>query len=112
MRYNHFGQAIGEALEGFYEGEFPNISTLEGQTVRIEKLNLRHEEDLYKVYGPASPTQHWTYLSIEPFHNRDDFHQYLTDRMASTDPYYLTIIDKASNRAVGTFALMRIDTQN
>lgn len=32
--------------------------------------------------------------------------------LASTDPYYLTIIDKTSNKALGTFALMRIDPQN
>ncbi|MGT2951331.1 GNAT family N-acetyltransferase [Streptococcus cuniculi] len=67
---------------------------------------------LSQLHGPASSAQHWTYLSITPFTERNDFHQYLADMMASTDPYYLTIIDKASNRAVGTFALMRIDTKN
>lgn len=30
----------------------------------------------------------------------------------SVDPYYLAIIDQSTNQAIGTFALMRIDSKN
>lgn len=112
MRFNEFQQPIGDALPDFQEGALPSITVLEGQTVRIEKISLAHEEDLYQHYGPTSAPQHWTYLPIDSFTNREDFHTFLLQLVASSDPYYLTIIDKETNQAVGTFALMRIDTKH
>ena len=95
MPYNEFGQALGQDLPSFSAGSLPEIEVLSGQTVRIEKLALRHEADLYPIYGP--------------FQNQEDFHRFFEKMVQSSDPYYLAIVDQASNRAVGTFALMRID---
>lgn len=47
MPYNEFGQALGQALPSFTAGPLPEIRVLSGQTVRIEKLALSHEADLY-----------------------------------------------------------------
>ena len=112
MPYNEFGQALGQALPSFTAGSLPEIRVLSGQTVRIEKLDLAHEADLYPIYGPGAPRQNWTYMPIEPFQNREDFHCFFGKMVQSSDPYYLAIVDQASNRAVGTFALMRIDAPN
>ena len=112
MPYNEFGQALGQDLPSFSAGSLPEIEVLSGQTVRIEKLALRHEADLYPIYGPDAPRQNWTYMPIEPFQNREDFHCFFEKMVQSSDPYYLAIVDQASNRAVGTFALMRIDAAN
>ena len=51
-------------------------------------------------------------MPIEPFQNQEDFHRFFEKMVQSSDPYYLAIVDQASNRAVGTFALMRIDAPN
>ena len=112
MPYNEFGQALGQDLPSFSAGSLPEIEVLSGQTVRIEKLALRHEADLYPIYGPDAPRQNWTYMPIEPFQNQEDFHRFFEKMVQSSDPYYLAIVDQASNRAVGTFALMRIDAPN
>ncbi|WP_105247957.1 GNAT family N-acetyltransferase [Streptococcus suis] len=40
------------------------------------------------------------------------FQDYFQTLLNSTDPYYFAIIDQATNQAVGTFALMRIDTSH
>ena len=112
MSYNEFGQPLGQALPSFLAGSLPEIEVLSGQTVRIEKLALRHEADLYPIYGPDAPRQNWTYMPIEPFQNQEDFHRFFEKMVQSSDPYYLAIVDQASNRAVGTFALMRIDAPN
>lgn len=112
MPYNEFQQPIGEALPNFQEGTLPSITVLDGKTVRIEKTNLTHEEDLFEFYGPSNSPDFWTYLSIDSFKNHEEFHTFFLNMVASNDPYYLTIIDKESNQAVGTFALMRIDTKH
>ena len=112
MPYNEFGQALGQALPSFTAGPLPEIRVLLGQTVRIEKLDQAHEADLYPIYGPDAPRQNWTYMAIEPFQNREDFHCFFEKMVQSSDPYYLAIVDQASNRAVGTFALMRMDAAN
>ena len=54
----------------------------------------------------------WTYLSIAPAKNKEELHALLTKQEASTDPYFLTIVDKQTRKAVGTLALMRIDSKN
>ncbi|WP_153056115.1 GNAT family N-acetyltransferase, partial [Streptococcus suis] len=48
----------------------------------------------------------------EPFADRDSFQAYFQTLLNSTDPYYFAIIDQATNQAVGTFALLRIDTNH
>ena len=74
MPYNEFGQALGQALPSFTAGPLPEIRVLLGQTVRIEKLALSHEADLYPIYGPDAPRQNWTYMAIEPF--QSDLYQF------------------------------------
>ncbi|HEM2541278.1 TPA: GNAT family N-acetyltransferase [Streptococcus suis] len=112
MPINSFDQEIGSPLPNHTTGAFPNINILEGKTVRLEKLSLHHADDLYQFYGPNAKKADWTYLPIEPFEDRATFQDYFQTLLDSTDPYYLAIIDQATNQAVGTFALMRIDTNH
>ncbi|OUM65508.1 hypothetical protein PIROE2DRAFT_41575 [Piromyces sp. E2] len=110
MRYNEYNQPIGDAVENFTPGSWPNITTLEGDLVRVEKLNEKHTRDLYEFYGPSSKPESFTYLFVEkPFPDYESFQKEIYERMESKDFYHLTIIDKASGKAVGTFALMRIN---
>ncbi|MGC4386059.1 GNAT family protein [Streptococcus suis] len=112
MPINSFDQEIGSPLPNHTTGAFPNINILEGKTVRLEKLNLHHADDLYQFYGPNAKKSDWTYLPIDPFADRVSFQVYFQQMIASFDPYYLAIVDKATNQAIGSFALMRIDPTN
>lgn len=112
MPINSFGQEIGLPLPHYSSGERPSLETIQGYTVRLEKLSLHHADDLYQFYGPSAKKADWTYLALEPFENRATFQDYFQTLLDSTDPYYFAIIDQATNQAVGTFALMRIDTNN
>lgn len=111
---NTFNQPIGDPVEGFSPGALPTLQSLAGRYCRLEKLDCRHGEDLWAVYGPESPLQNWTYLPADygRFENRADFDRTLQAWEQSTDPYFLTIIDQTDGRAVGTFSLMRIDPDN
>ncbi|MCL4898713.1 GNAT family N-acetyltransferase [Streptococcus suis] len=112
MPINSFGQEIGMPLPHYTSGERPSLETIQGHTVRLEKLSLHHADDLYQFYGPNAKKADWTYLPLEPFEDRATFQDYFQTLLNSTDPYYFAIIDQATNQAVGTFALMRIDSKN
>ncbi|WP_105111071.1 GNAT family N-acetyltransferase [Streptococcus suis] len=112
MPINSFGQEIGLPLPHYSSGERPSLDILQGKTVRLEKLGPQHADNLYQFYGSNAKKADWTYLALEPFGNRATFQDYFQTLLDSTDPYYFAIIDQATNLAVGTFALMRIDTNH
>ncbi|MGT2910190.1 GNAT family N-acetyltransferase [Streptococcus cameli] len=112
MAINEYMQEIGESLPDYQPGLQPNINELDGKTVRIEKLSKKHVEDLYQAYGPTSHHKNWTYLPLNRFEDENSFATYIEGISHSTDPYYLAIIDKTSNKAVGTFALLRTQPQH
>lgn len=55
---------MGDVVENFTEGKNPKIDTLNGKTVRIEKINPDHFEDLFQVYGELSTEDSLTYISF------------------------------------------------
>ena len=113
MRINQLGQPIGDALPNFQPGDLPNLERIEGQYVIIERLSKdKHEADLYKVYGPESPADMWTYLFQTPAQSQEEWSQKLDQMLAAQDRFHYAIVDKESGKALGTFALMRIDRNN
>jgi len=112
MRYNEYNQIIGDAVENYTEGEWPSITYLEGKTVKIEKLSMKHVPDLYELYGPKAVPQSFTYVPIVPFDNYEDYEVFIKGFINSKDPYFFAIVDKVTNKAIGNFALMSIDTKN
>lgn len=112
MRYNEYNQPVGDLIEDYSPGILPNIQSITGKTVTIEKININHYDDLYEIYGPSSNPENLTYMSIQRIKSKLEFKDYLIQLIASVDPYYLTIIDNHTQKAVGTFSLMRIDNLN
>lgn len=113
MPVNEFNQPIGESLPGHTPGERPSAALLSGRYCRLEKLSAaRHGADLYAVYGPDSPLQNWTYLSLNPVAGVAELDALLQRLEQSADPYYFAIVDQADGRTVGTLALQRADTAN
>ena len=114
MITNQYNQPIGETLPNFSVGATPHITLLEGNYCLLEPLSVaKHLDDLSDFYLEASAVMpDWTYLSIAPAKNKEELHALLTKQEASADPYFLTIVDKQTLKAVGTLALMRIDSKN
>ncbi|WP_233271892.1 GNAT family N-acetyltransferase [Paraburkholderia acidiphila] len=109
-RLNEFQQPIGDPVTGWQPRERPARVTIEGQFCRIEPIDLdRHATDLFEAYGAAADGRDWTYLFAEPFTDFAAFREYLAKAAASSDPFHYAVIDRASGKAVGTFALMRIE---
>ena len=113
MRMNELGQPIGDALPDFQSGDLPKLERIEGQYVIIERLSKdKHGADLYEVYGPDSPADMWTYLFQTPAQSQAEWSQKLDQMLAAQDRFHYAIVDKESEKALGTFALMRIDRNN
>ena len=109
---NSFNQEIGAPLPHHQAGSLPTIDVLQGKTVRLEKLRPDHADAIYQFYGPTAKQADWTYLSIDSFKDYTSFQSYFQHMLDSVDPCYLAIIDQSTNQAIGTFALMRIDSKN
>lgn len=113
MSVNRFGQEIGEALPDFKIGELPTVETLEGRYCVVEHLNAsQHFEDIVDFYCDNVVLSDWTYLFDEPFDSPATVRERLETYEQSSNPYFFAIRDKASDKVLGTFSLMRIDTNN
>lgn len=112
MKTNEFGQVIGEAVPGFTPGGFPTAASIEGRYTRLEKLNESHKEALYVVYGPDTPAQMWTYLAGSSVANEVEWDDLFDRLLRDSSKFYYVILDKNTKKALGTFALMRLDTAN
>ena len=110
MKINELGQPIGDALPNFKPGDLPKMERLEGRYVIVECLSKdKHGADLYEIYGPDSPADMWTYLFQNPVQSQEEWSALLDQMLAAQDRFYYAIVDKESGRALGTFALMRIN---
>ena len=112
MKTNEFGQVIGEAVPGFTPGGLPTVASIEGRDTRLEKLNESHKEALYAVYGPDTPAQMWTYLAGSSVANEVEWDDLFDRLLRDSSKFYYVILDKNTKKALGTFALMRLDTAN
>ncbi|KNC08549.1 GNAT family acetyltransferase [Klebsiella sp. RIT-PI-d] len=109
---NQFGQPVGRALPDWQERPYPQRITLEGHYCRLEPLRQDHASDLFSAYASAEDTRGWTWLMREPETSETAYQQWVDDNCTLHDTIYFAIIDRRTARAVGVFALMRVDSKN
>lgn len=110
IRTNELGQPIGEAVPGWTTRERPQRVSMVGCYCRLEPLDpLRHGAALHAAFAADVEGRNWTYLFTEPLRTREALEAWLTQSCMGDDPLYFTIIDAASNQAVGIASFMRID---
>ena len=91
-------------------GLFPPRVPLEGISVRLEPLNPAvHADDLYAASHEDERARGvWTYLWPAPFADAAAFTAWLRDGAAAADPVFYAIRDRASAKAAGMAAFMRM----
>lgn len=110
---NEFGQQIGIPVPNWKGSRQPGRKVLQGKYCRVEPISAeKHGSDLFSAYSAADNWKDWTYLFSGPFDTEDEYCKYLRDLESISDPLHFAIIDKNIGKAVGTAALMRIDTAN
>lgn len=88
----------------------PQRITLDGLYARLEPLDpARHGDDLYAAAIAPGAEDRFRYLFETVPSNRADFDGWLAKVAVSEDPLFFAVIDKATGKAEGRQALMRID---
>jgi RimJ/RimL family protein N-acetyltransferase len=113
MPHNSLGQQVGAPLPDWTPRPRPPRTPLTGRFCRVEMLDpARHASDLFEGKQLDRAGYNWTYLPYGPFAALADYRVWLDGIAKSEDPLFHTIIDLASDKAVGIASLMRIDPAN
>ncbi|KAI9038132.1 GNAT family N-acetyltransferase [Aspergillus affinis] len=90
-------------------------TSLTGRTILLEKLELKHADDLFKLVGgnETSRTSLWDYMGDGPYTDSNVFRDAIGGKSASTDPFFFAVIDKRDTqptygKPIGFLSLMRI----
>lgn len=109
-RLNSLGQPIGDALAGWQAPPRPTVTALDGTFARLERLDpRRHAAALHAANALDTEGRNWTYLPVGPFEALEPYAQWLSEVAPKDDPYFFTVIDRASDRPVGVASYLRID---
>jgi RimJ/RimL family protein N-acetyltransferase len=103
-------------LFSFTPALLPSNRTIAGRTISLEKLEVKHANDLFAHTGGDESTPNaplWDYMFDGPYGDADKFKASIATKAASTDPFFFAIIDKRKNlptfdKAIGYLSLMRI----
>ena len=110
---NHLGQPVGAELPGWLPRPRPPRSAMAGRFCAVEPLDpARHAAQLFAAYAEDRDGGMWTYLPRGPYASLDEYRAWAEAACPAEDPLVHTIIDSATDEAVGTAALMRIDPQS
>lgn len=89
----------------------PERATLEGRYARLEALDAaKHGAELFASAQAPGADGRFRYLFEETPGDFEAFSPWLEKAAASADPMFFAVIDRATGRAEGRQALMRIDT--
>jgi RimJ/RimL family protein N-acetyltransferase len=97
----------GVPVKGWTERPWPDGHSMDGRFARLEKLDpARHGANLWAA---VKDNDHiWDYLPYGPFATEADFTAWLASRAQLRDPFYYTVIERKTGRALGCLTLMEI----
>lgn len=109
---NDYQQPIGNALPDWQPCPRPERIVLQGKFCHLEPLSLNHADALWAAWNTAKDDRAWTYLSVGPFSDPQQFTAFIDTAAQSADPLHYAVIDEPTGKAVGSLSLMRIDPAN
>jgi len=90
----------------------PTAETLEGRWCRLERIDpARHGDSLYASSTAPGVAERFRYLFEAP-PTRADFDAWLEKASGTEDPRFYAVVDRASGKAEGRQALMRITPEH
>lgn len=86
---------------------------MEGRYCKIEPLDPgRHAEQLHAANSLEADARGWTYVAYGPFANAFEYRCWTETHSQRVDHHFHEIIDKASSKAGGVAAHIRMDPTN
>lgn len=89
----------------------PGRVVLEGRYARLEPLSAAHAADLFAASSAPGAEARFAYLFDLPPATLEDMQSWI-GRMGADDPLFSAVVDRASGRAAGRQALMRITPEH
>ena len=105
---NPLGQPIGAALPGWTPPPLPPREPIDGRYVRVEPIDERFAADLHAANLNDVDGRNWTYLPYGPFAHEADYRNWMAATCFGADPMFHVFLDRATGRATGLAAYMRI----
>jgi RimJ/RimL family protein N-acetyltransferase len=107
---NHLGQPIGFPVYGWQLAAKPTSVAMVGQYCTLLPLDPdAHLSDLFDAFQTDINQHNWTYLPYGPFDDIDEFKSWLTGVSTASDPYFYSIVNQRTGKAVGIASYLRIN---
>lgn len=90
----------------------PDGRSLDGRWCRLERLETRHAADLFAASAAPGAETRFRYLFEPAPATPADLDAWMRSALATSDPLFYAVIDRASGRAEGRQALMRITPEH
>ena len=104
---------IGDVVPNWETPPRPPRTPMEGQYCRVEPIDPgRHAADLHAANLTDTEGRIWAYLPYGPFSALEDYRAWMEGTCLSDDPMFHTVIDLATEKAVGVASYLRIDPAN
>lgn len=112
-RTDDLGQPIGPPVPGWTPRPRPPRTPMEGRLCSLPPADAdRHIADLWEAFSADREGRGWTYLGYGPFADEAGLRGWAERAFAGDDPLFHAVVDRATGRAVGLAAFMRIDPAN
>ena len=98
-------------LIDFQPARTPGHRALHGSRVHLTPIDpSRHADELFTAaQRPGADPELWRFLPYGPFADAGELRAWLAERVASSDPLFLAVIDTATGRAGGVVSYLRIE---
>jgi RimJ/RimL family protein N-acetyltransferase len=107
---NDLGQPIGFPVPGWTARPRPPREVMKGRYVRLEPVSVeRHAGDLFEAFSADAEGRIWTYLPYGPLGSVEELAEWMRKTCLGDDPLFHSIIDKATDKAVGVASYLRIE---
>ncbi|MEO8244364.1 MAG: GNAT family protein [bacterium] len=102
---------FGAALPGWKVPPRPTGEVLEGDVVRLERMDPDlHAADLFRAY--SADDMLWDYLPYGPFSAASAYHRWAKDVATGSDPLFYVIRQKSSGHCGGVASYLRITPES